>query len=966
MARKRSAPPPVPKKTKPRPLPLPPPVSTRKKSYMREWHERHLSGEDSDRWAKLELQLGRFAQVASVASGLVLVFAVSLASILASNPNPPLLANLRRPLHMVLWFPLLATSFAVAGFTVAKKLGPYRMGFRSAHFLSSLGAFAVSIVFLVLALLDHLYVIDLAWLALWMYPASVLGLSLAFVSLAMTWEGLGLRKGASIVASLALPISMVIVPLVGVADESRITPGLTFLFAYNAIFIVVAGSLLHLIASAGEAQQREILKASDTKVTLLKQDMANKLRVLEYRERAYVEREAHLEAKDKELRDLEGDLEARAKELNGIQARMDAQGKGLADLESRLAKMRAEVEAKVEEFNLKEKQVAVVRTHVEEAQASLGKREAALAEREKEIKRTQIDVASRERAVEAKASQLGDLDARVRKDAQELDARREDVIRRQKELELKESEVKLKIEQLEAQQTTEIKAKMAQLRDWESKVLGKERELATLEISVRQAKEELDQQRTDADAYAAALAQEREALDAREQEFVAREKEFSDREAGIHEKESEIDRQWKELRELQQQLSAREEEYNALFKDAKLREADFVSTKEDVSRRLAQIEAREAKLREWQGNLSAETKRIQDKYREILSREKSLEAKESEISLRELEMTTKEREAPAAPAAGILEADTDKVYELREKALREREEEFKRRMYQKEKELEAREMAMREQLKALAATAPVPGGEAVEATVEVSEDAGTKLKTGTPRLDDLLYGGFPLNANVLFVGPSFLGKEIAILNFIAEGLRASAPAIIVTTSKPPVEIAKDMAPVLPTFLEYEQLGLVRWIDASGTTPTQKLARDGHTYLVPNATDFDGIVEAIDRAEEEFRLKNAQYFRFAFLTLSSSTSQTDDKTAMAFVQRLANRLRQSKCVAAFALERGMHTDQQLESLQQLMDGAIHFQRDKGKTTLSVAGIGEVQTRDWVPYKFTNKALMIGSFQLERIR
>jgi len=68
----------------------------------------------------------------------------------------------------------------------------------------------------------------------------------------------------------------------------------------------------------------------------------------------------------------------------------------------------------------------------------------------------------------------------------------------------------------------------------------------------------------------------------------------------------------------------------------------------------------------------------------------------------------------------------------------------------------------------------------------------------------------------------------------------------------------------------------------------------------------------------------------------------------------------------ALERGMHTDQTLEALEHMVDGAIHFKSEKQKTLLQVAGLGEVQTHDWVPYKFTNKALIIGSFQLERIR
>ena len=63
---------------------------------------------------------------------------------------------------------------------------------------------------------------------------------------------------------------------------------------------------------------------------------------------------------------------------------------------------------------------------------------------------------------------------------------------------------------------------------------------------------------------------------------------------------------------------------------------------------------------------------------------------------------------------------------------------------------------------------------------------------------------------------------------------------------------------------------------------------------------------------------------------------------------------------------MHTDQTIEALEHMVDGAIHFRQDKQKTQMQVAGLSEVQTRDWIPYKFTNKAIMIGSFQLERIR
>lgn len=946
------------KKDVPRePSPLPPPVKTRK-SYMRRWRDQRAAGYESEKWAKLELQLGRFAQGASLVCGFILGFTAFLASILSVTPSPPIIASFPRT-DMALWFPLLATSFAVAGFTVAKKLGPYRRGYRSAHFLSSMVAFSVSIIFLAIALLDHLLLIDLGAVALWMYPASVLGLSLAFVSLGLTWQGFGWRKGASVAASLAVPASLILVPFVGLVDYR----GLMLVYTYDALFIVFAGSLLHLIASSGDATQREILKASDTRMATLKNDMETKLKAIAYKEKAYVERETHLDAKERDLLDIEKELGTRGRELNDVQATLDKRGRELRDLEGRLTNMRGEVEGKVEELTLKETQVKSLRAQIEESKNAVAERERALADREKELKRAKIEAASRERGIQTKETQLADAEARLREEGAAINARRDEVIRLQKELELKESEVKLKIEQLEAQQSTEAKEKIKELKDWESKVLAKEREVGELDVKLRSMQEDLARQHAELEARTASMEKEGGALADREQDLLSREKQISDLEASLGEKGAEINRRWKELVESRKRVEAREGEYSARVKDAKMKEATFEATQGEIARKVASLEGREDQIKQWRANLEQETKKLQQKVREQLARERAVEAKESELSLKELEITTRDRsEAPRpAPAGDVADADRQRHLELWEKRLRGREEEFKRRAYQKEKEFEAREMAVREQIKAA-----TPEGELPEAPVELGGEAGDRLRTGTARLDDLLYGGLRMNSNVLFVGPAFAGKEVSILNFVAEGLRTNAPTIIVTTMKPPVEIAKEMAPVLPTFMEYEQLGLVRWIDASGTTPTQKLTKDGNVYRVPNATDFEGILSAVNEADEDFRERGFSYFRFAFLTLSSALSQGDERTAIGFVQRFVNRLRQSKCIAAFALERGMHTNQQVEGLQQLMDGAIHFKQDKSKTLLSVVGLGEAQTRDWIPYKFTNKALMIGSFQLERIR
>src|SRR5260221_601010 len=81
-----------------------------------------------------------------------------------------------------------------------------------------------------------------------------------------------------------------------------------------------------------------------------------------------------------------------------------------------------------------------------------------------------------------------------------------------------------------------------------------------------------------------------------------------------------------------------------------------------------------------------------------------------------------------------------------------------------EKEMEMREGAVKARITTAAGEAEAEEAIAVEKKAD-------RVKTGTPRLDDLLYGGIPFNSNVLFVGPAFVGKEVALLNFIAEGLK---------------------------------------------------------------------------------------------------------------------------------------------------------------------------------------------------
>ena len=874
-----------------------------------------------------------------------------------AGQTPPLPPGVE--LDFVLWL-LPAVAGAVASWDAVRlKREPYRRHYLSGHFATSTAGM-VLFFFVAAAIILLIQQRIPAWIVPWIYPIAVAGVPLTIISMGMTWEGLGARKLGSFALALVMPL-LALFLLIGqvplTTPEGRYLFEVTFLI--GALTTEFSGSLLHIIASSTSVYQREILKADNTKLAMVQQDYERKREALDYKERALRGREAHLEALQQELEDQAKELKAKITDVTTREVAAEKATKDLRDIDRKVASARAEIEAKVEEFRLRDGDLTTFKTELEKTKQSLAAREASLAEREKEVKRTSIELTSRARGSESKLKSFEEREARLQEHEKSFDAKRTTLLKKEKELELKESELRMKMEQTEATHSTAEATRIRELKDWEGKILAKEKELGGREVESRTLENQLRERYENATRIEKQFQAQRKMFEDRESELVSREKSISDQEAALRERAAEIERAASSVQEAQTQLDDKTKKYAELFKDAKMKEAVAGAGVEDIRRQRETLDSRDRKLSEMQANLQAEIKRLNEENRGLLGKAKEIEERESELQLREMELEQKSREARAAVATpGMRDMDRDSQLEAWERRLREREEELKRRMYQKEKEFEMREGALK---------AHITTGVSEEAAEEAVADEKKKerVKTGTPRLDDLLYGGIPFNSNVLFVGPAFVGKEVAILNFVAEGLKKGIPAIIITTTKLPIDIARDIAPILPTFVEYDQLGLVRWIDCTSPIQGGRPVKEKNVWRVNGPTDFEGIYQIISQLDEEFRGKYP-YFRLAFLTLSSAITQADERDAMNFFQRVVNRLRQTKVVSVMALERGMHTDQTLEALEHMVDGAIHFKSDKQKTLLQVAGLGEVQTHDWVPYKFTNKALIIGSFQLERIR
>ena len=259
-----------------------------------------------------------------------------------------------------------------------------------------------------------------------------------------------------------------------------------------------------------------------------------------------------------------------------------------------------------------------------------------------------------------------------------------------------------------------------------------------------------------------------------------------------------------------------------------------------------------------------------------------------------------------------------------------------------------------------------PGAEAAGDSQMLSAPLGRRfadrLPTGTPRLDDLLLGGVPPRGHIVLLGDPFVGKEVVVYAFLAEGLKRGEPAILVTATRSPAEVAQGLGLVLPQFREYEQMGMVHWIDASGSGA----ASDPHHLVLKSSDDRAGILSNLVRVAKSLDGERAPAFRVGFLGLAAVLAHGDERASFSFLQNVVGILKPRDALAMYSLESGALSEAQVETLLSRMDGALVFRQDGNRLLLSVKGFGDVETRDWVECRVTQRALIVGSFALERIR
>ncbi|HEV2519805.1 MAG TPA: ATPase domain-containing protein [Thermoplasmata archaeon] len=390
------------------------------------------------------------------------------------------------------------------------------------------------------------------------------------------------------------------------------------------------------------------------------------------------------------------------------------------------------------------------------------------------------------------------------------------------------------------------------------------------------------------------------------------------------------------------------------------------SLPEVVAGRLQELDARDKDLSGRENELRAKFEEIRagandlDRQREVL-RIKEKQMGEWEVQLRTLKQTL-EIEARTVEKARLEVERSGGSDPAQERRL----DDLKTEIARREDELRSREQLLHQQMEELQSKIAQSDADTMhrEATSEARE---SRMPTGVRRLDDLLFGGLPTGSQVLLNGPAHSGKEILARLFVAEGLKRGIPAIWVVTDKSYTQIRDEMTGLLPSYRELEGRGLVRYVDlySKALGVTQPSEAGVKLLQTSDRGALEQLGQSVNAFSQELK-ERAPAYRLVFESVSTVTAYLDTTAMFRFLQPFTGRRRLDGAAAYYNIETGMHTDSDVETLEHMVDGSINLKLDQLKMFLSVRGITDVQSRDWVGYTFTKRAFSLGSFSLDHIR
>jgi KaiC/GvpD/RAD55 family RecA-like ATPase len=191
------------------------------------------------------------------------------------------------------------------------------------------------------------------------------------------------------------------------------------------------------------------------------------------------------------------------------------------------------------------------------------------------------------------------------------------------------------------------------------------------------------------------------------------------------------------------------------------------------------------------------------------------------------------------------------------------------------------------------------------------------------------------------------------------------PALVITTDCEPADVINELKHIAPDAEKYLKDGSLVFIDAYTKSMGIEESDNPNIRYIDHPTDYAGIEKAFSEVVNQFKEKSP-HFRTVVRSVSSLVALSDPTATYKFLQKLTGKNKHYKNVSMYLLDKGMHSEVEIQTLGHLMDSAIETKTDGVKTYLVVQGFGDVQSRAWIQYTYSKKGLNMGSFALDHLK
>jgi len=536
------------------------------------------------------------------------------------------------------------------------------------------------------------------------------------------------------------------------------------------------------------------------------------------------------------------------------------------------------------------------------------------------------------------SSEPGDISKRM----DEIDSLRETLEDMKQKLDIREMEILRREEELKGREPRAFDGVSVEDRKVIEALESREKELKKLEEQVRNSKKDLSRFMEGIDIKDGRIRDLENELQMKEEMLRIKEEELGGTAGG------------KDINKFREVL---DKEYQT---KVSMIEGNYKMMVESLKNKIDQLKVRNEELEMMGDQLSAEKLRVTLLEREIKDRMNEISFSEERLARRQ-ELMLKERKQIDEQSKKLKDMGTGtKVAELTEE-LSNRQKQLKdieSKLRDKEEYLRKKEQEL-EKLRSGIIDQDIKD-EAME-----GKDDLNRVRTGVRRFDDLTYGGFPRNSNFILYGPAYSGRGTFTNLYISEGLKKGIPTIYITTQHTPNEVKDQLRNIIPKIDAYEEKGLIKFIDIYSRSMgiTEELP---NTIYIEKSTELDAIQNALEKYQLEFKDKYP-YHKIVFFSVSTLLTYSEPLSIFRFFQVLNSKNKRNNASSIYIVDTGMHKESDIQTLKHVMTGFIEFKLDDLKYYLRLEGGGDVMSRAWIEYTFTDKSFDLrGSFSLDHIR